>query len=133
MEADTRQRREDLIYPDLSYKIIGVLFNVFNHVGYGHSEKIYQRAVAKGLQEINLEFKEQLPVKVIYQNKTIGQYYFDFLIDDKVVLELKVRNYFSKKDIEQTYSYLKAQKIKLGILAHFTRTGVKHKSIVNVQ
>ena len=48
-------------------------------------------------------------------------------------MELKVRNYFSKKDIEQTYSYLEAQKIKLGILAHFTRTGVKHKSIVNVQ
>ena len=61
----------------------------------------------------------------------MGIYYFDFLIDNKIILELKVRNYFSNKDISQLYSYLKAKDIKLGLIAHFTRSGVKFKRVVN--
>ncbi len=63
----------------------------------------------------------------------VGRYYFDFLIEDKIILEIKVRNYFSKKDIEQLNSYLKATRLKLGIIAHFTRAGVKLKRIVNLK
>jgi len=59
-------------------------------------------------------------------------YYFDFLIDGKIILETKVRNYFSKKDIDQLCSYLKVKNLKLGIIAHFTKTGVKFKRIVNL-
>ncbi|PIS29970.1 MAG: hypothetical protein COT41_03880 [Candidatus Portnoybacteria bacterium CG08_land_8_20_14_0_20_40_83] len=68
-----------------------------------------------------------------YKNKPIGIYYFDFLIDDKIVLEIKVRDYFSKKDITQLYSYLKAKNLKLGIIAHFTKTGVKFKRVANIK
>lgn len=133
MDIRTRQtKRGDLVYPDLSYRVIGILFDVSNNTSYGHPEKIYQRAVAEGLQKASLEFKEQLPVKVLYRDKVIGTYYLDFLVEDKIILELKRRNYFSKKDIEQIYSYLKAQKLRLGILAHFTRTGVRHKRIINL-
>ncbi|MBI2594740.1 MAG: GxxExxY protein [Candidatus Colwellbacteria bacterium] len=121
-----------MIYPETSYTITGILFDVSNTLGYGHPEKIYQRAVAEGLRRANLEFREQTPVKMLYQNKPVGIYYFDFLIKNKIILELKKRNYFSKKDIEQIYAYLKAKDLKLGILAHFTRSGVKHKRIVNV-
>jgi len=124
--------RKTLIYSDLTHKIIGALFNVFNDIGPGHKESFYQKGVACELKEIGLIFKEQLPAKIIYKGKNIGIYYFDFLIDGRVVLEIKVRNFFSAKDIDQLYSYLKVRNLKLGIIAHFTKTGVKFKRIVNL-
>jgi len=122
-----------LIYSDLSYKILGTLFEAWNDIGFGHKESFYQKAVAINLENASLKFEEQLPVNIKYKGKKIGIYYFDYLIEDKIVLELKVRNYFSKKDIKQLYSYLKARDLKLGIIAHFTRAGVKFKRIVNIK
>jgi len=129
----TKVRRKDLIYPELSYKIMGILFRVWTNVGSNHKENFYQKAVAQDFKEDDLPFEEQLPVKINYKNKPIGIYYFDFLIDDKIVLEIKVRDYFSKKDITQLYSYLKAKNLKLGIIAHFTKTGVKFKRVANIK
>lgn len=121
-----------LIYRELSYKILGALFSSWNGLGFGHKEYFYQKAVAVNLRSAKLKFQEQLPVKIKHKGANIGIYYFDFLIEDKIVLEIKVRNYFSKKDIDQLYSYLKAKNLKLGIIAHFTKTGVKFKRIVNL-
>ena len=128
----TDLKRKDLIYSELSYQTMGVLFKVWTKLGFGYKEKIYENAAAKEFKNIELKFKKQLPVKINYNNEFIGIYYFDFLIENKIVLELKVRNYFSTKDINQLYSYLKAKNLKLGIIAHFTRTGVKFKRIVNL-
>ena len=130
---EIKLRRKDLIYPELCYRIIGILFKVWIEIGFGHKESFYQKAISQQLEEVRLFFKEQLPAKVQYKNKTVGIYYFDFLIEDKLILEIKVRNYFSKKDISQLYSYLKAKNLKLGIIAHFTNTGVKFKRIVNIK
>lgn len=127
----TEIRRKDLIYPELCYRIMGILFNVWKEVGAGHKEKFYQKAAANDFKDKKLAFKEQLPVKINYKGKFIGIYYFDFLVADKIVLEIKVRNYFRKRDIDQLSSYLRARKLKLGIIAHFTNTGVKFKRIVN--
>ena len=126
-------KRQDLVYPDLCYRIIGILFEVWTKIGPGHKENFYQNALAQEFKIANIDFKEQLPAKLYYKNKLIGVYYFDFLIENKIVLEIKVREYFSKKDIKQLYSYLKAKNLKLGIIAHFTGTGVKYKRIVNLQ
>jgi GxxExxY protein len=131
--SSPRVIKSDLVHPDLCYKILGVLFEVWTTVGCGHKEKIYQNAVAVGLKNAGFDVKEQLPAKVVYKGKTVGIYYFDFLINDKIVLELKVRDYFSVKDIRQLYSYLKVRDLKLGIIAHFTKTGVKHKRVVNIK
>ncbi len=125
-------KRKDLIYPELCYQILGILFKVWTDLGFGYKEKTYQKAIAREFKDHRIEFKEELPVKIYYRNESIGIYYFDFLIEDKVVLETKVRNYFSKTSIDQLYSYLKAKKLKLGIIAYFTRTGVKFKRIVNL-
>ena len=59
-------------------------------------------------------------------------YYFDFLIDKKIILEIKVGNYFSRKDIQQLFAYLKVSGLQLGIIAHFTSSGVKYKRVVNI-
>jgi GxxExxY protein len=125
--------KEDLIYKEECYKIIGFIFEVFNEVGYGHKEKFYQKAVANIFTENGIIFKEQLKARVKFKGKEIGYYLFDFLVLDKIVIELKQKNYFSKKDIEQLYSYLKAVNLKLGILVYFTNDGIRYKRIVNLK
>ncbi len=124
--------RKDLIYPELCYQIIGKLFVVWGKLGFGHKEKIYQNAIEQELKDSEINYERELPVRIKYNDNLIGMYYFDFLVENKIVLETKVRNYFAKKDIEQLYSYLKAKNLKLGIIAHFTNSGVKFKRIVNI-
>lgn len=125
-------KRKDLLYPDLSYKIIGALFNVYNSIGSGHREKIYQRAIAIELKNLNIPYDEQLYVSVNFRDKVVGKYYLDFLIDNKIILEIKKGEIFLRKNIEQIFSYLKAKKLKLGMLANFTRDGLRFKRIVNI-
>jgi len=71
-------------------------------------------------------------VRLKYRGREIGIYFLDFLIEDKIILEIKKREYFSKKDIDQVYAYLKATKLKLGIIAHFTKSGVKFRRVLNL-
>jgi GxxExxY protein len=74
-----------------------------------------------------------LRADVLFKGKKMGIYFFDFLIEDRIALELKARNYFSYKDIEQLYSYLKVKNLKLGILAYFGKDGVKFRRILNIK
>jgi GxxExxY protein len=124
--------RSDLIYKDECYKIIGIIYEVFNDIGYGHREKFCQNAVEEAFKENKIELKRELKAKVKYKGKEVGYYMFDFLVLGKIVVELKQKNYFAKKDIEQLYSYLRAAKLKLGILVYFTRNGIRYKRIVNI-
>ena len=130
----TLLKRKDLIYPELSYQIMGVLFKVSKELGSGYLEKHYQRALNNvELKRSGLKFKEQVPIELKYQDTKIGKYFLDFLIEDKVILEIKNGRNFSNKNIEQVLGYLKAFNLSLGILANFTANGVAYKRIVNAQ
>ncbi|MFA6193907.1 MAG: GxxExxY protein [Parcubacteria group bacterium] len=122
----------ELIYKDECYQIIGACFEVYNKLGYGHKEKFYQEAIEEILREKKVEFKRELRAKVKFGEKDLGIYCFDFLVFNKIVVEIKKRNYFSIKDINQLYAYLKAMGLKLGLLIHFTNTGVKYRRIINI-
>ena len=124
-------RRPDLLYPELSYKILGALFDVANELGYQYKEIHYQRAVAQRFNDLGISFESQPSVPILFQSKIIGRYFFDFLIDGKIILELKRGDNFSKKDIEQVIGYLKSKNIKLGILARFSPKGLITKRIIN--
>jgi GxxExxY protein len=125
-------KRKDLLYPELSYNIIGVLLEVNKNLGNGHQEKHYQKAVAEEFKKRGIKFQEQVPINLVYKDKKVGIYFADFLIEKNIILELKADRFFSRKNIEQVYSYLKALNLKLGILANFTRNGLEYKRIVNV-
>lgn len=113
---------------------MGVLFEVFKVLGPGHKEKYYENAIAEGLKNIQILFKEQLYVPLSFKEKVVGKYFLDFLIDEKIVLEIKKGDmYSSKQHIEQVLSYLKANDLKLGIIAQFTNDGVKYRRIVNLR
>ena len=126
-------KRVDLEHKDLSYELVGILFEVYNELGYGYKEIYYERAIKHFLDEKKIPYKEQAPFILSFHGKIIGRYYLDFLIDGKVVLEIKKGNYFSKRNIEQINEYLKKTGMSLAILANFTPSGVKFKRIVNIK
>ncbi|MBU4299435.1 GxxExxY protein [Patescibacteria group bacterium] len=128
----TKTIRTDLIYPELSYKIIGILFEVYNNLGPGYQEKYYQRAIGAAFREQKIDFKEQFLTAIKFKNNNIGKYFLDFLVDNKIVLEIKKGDRFSRRDIEQVYAYLKAMNLKLGIISNFTNKGIKFKRIIHL-
>ncbi len=71
-------QKQDLIYPELSYRLIGLAYNVFNEIGHGHLEKVYQKAYAKELKDAQIEFKEQVSYKVIYKGEQLANNFLDF-------------------------------------------------------
>ncbi|MDP1688518.1 MAG: GxxExxY protein [bacterium] len=127
----SKLRNENIIYPELSYKIIGNAFEVFNELGSGHHEKYYERALIESFKKNQLQFQSQVPFVVKFQGKVIGRNYLDFLVDNKIIVELKKDNKFSKKHIDQVLEYLKITRLKLAILINFTRQGVVSKRIIN--
>lgn len=91
MHQSTKKRhyKPDLIYPELSYQIVGILFDVFIKLGYGYRENQYQKAVEIALKNLGLQYSRELPIKITYDNEFIATNYLDFLIEKKIVLELK--------------------------------------------
>lgn len=80
-----------------------------------------------------MKFEEQVSAPLKYRAEKIGQYFLDFLIENKIVLEIKKDNLFRKPNIDQVYAYLKSTGLKLEIIANFTRDGVRFKRIINVK
>jgi len=120
-----------IVFSDLSYKIIGAAFKVFNKLGWGLQEKHYQRALATELNNIGVKFKEQASMPLKYEGKDIGRYFADFVIEDKILLELKVVNKLGYSHSRQLLGYLKSFRIRLGILLYFTKDGVKYRRVLN--
>ena len=119
-----------IVYPELSYKIVGILYRVYNMLGTEFQEKHYQKAVKQELTEAGIPFLEQVRTEMYYKSFSIGRYFLDFIIDHKIVLELKTNPYISKKDIIQILSYLKTSDLKLGIIASFSKKGLILKRIL---
>ncbi len=118
---------EKYIYKDLTYKIIGVIYDVHKELGSVHKEIIYHKAIAIELSEKGILFVEEKPIDVKYKGKKIGIYKPDFVIDDKVILEIKVAPAITKAMKEQVYFYVKGTKYKLVLLVNFgmRKVGIK--------
>jgi len=125
--------RPDIVFPELSYRIVGLLFAVHNNLGCGLLEKYYQKAVAEKLREFKIDFREQVAIHLLMEEKTIANGYVDFIIDNKVILELKRGERFLKQNIDQVNSYLKITKLQLAILANFTSRGLLFKRLINIR
>jgi GxxExxY protein len=124
--------KTQLLYPELSYQIVGICFDVYNELGGGYQEKYYQRAIAKTLKKDKIKFIEQICIPLEFDQERIGQYFLDFVIEDKVILEIKATPQFYIRDIRQVLAYLKSANLRLGILVGFTRNGVIFKRVVNI-
>lgn len=126
-------RKKDLLYPDLSYKIVGAAFSVYNALGSGHNEKYYQRALAEEFKSTGLSFKSEVHYPIQYKEKVIGRNFLDFLVEDKVIVETKKRNNFSTRHIAQVLEYLEISNLQLAIIINFGAQGVTYKRIINIK
>jgi|SRR3972149_8494704 len=125
------ESKEKLIEPELSYKLVGICFKVHSELGCRYQEKYYQRAVEQELIKQKIQFEKELKVDLLYDNKAIGKYFLDFLVENKIILELKVSKFFHKDDIKQVLGYLRSKNLELGILVNFGKDKLEYKRILN--
>ena len=105
---------------DLTYKINGAIFKVNKVLGIGFLEKVYENALLVELRNIGLNAKSQVPINVKYEGEIVGEYFADIVVEDKVVLELKVVEYLEKIHEAQLLNYLNATEYNIGLLVNFT-------------
>ncbi len=122
----------ELLYGDLCYKLTGIAFKINNALGNGLKEMVYADAFEKILTQENILFKREFYYSVKVDGVIIGRNFFDFLIDDKIVLELKSGSDKYKDACNQVYNYLQTSGLKLGLIIRFTNDGVKLKRIPNL-
>jgi GxxExxY protein len=121
----------EVLFKDESYKIVGIIYKVYNELGFGYQEKYYYRPIKDELIQAGFSVKEQLLTPLLYNDKSIGRYFLDFLINGCIVLEIKVANQVYPRHIKQVLGYLKANNLKLGIIAVLNKDGVIIKRVLN--
>jgi len=114
----------NLLYEDLTYKIRGSVFKVKKELGLGHKEKIYQKALEKEFEKIGLKAEREKNIDINYNEEKIGIYRPDFILEDKVILELKALPFIGKFEKQQVWHYLKGSSYKLAMLINFGREDV---------
>jgi GxxExxY protein len=110
---------DNFIYTELTEIIIGCVYRVYNQLGAGFLEKIYENALMIELKRAELSAQPQYPIKVYYNEIIIGDYVADIVVEDKVIIELKAVNNLVKAHEAQLVNYLKATKIEVGLLINF--------------
>ena len=106
-------------HTDITEKIIGLFFTVYNNLGYGFNEKVYENSLCIELKKAGLKTYQQAPIKVHYEYQVVGEYIADILVEDKVILELKATSKISSAHHAQLLNYLKATKYEVGLLLNF--------------
>jgi GxxExxY protein len=111
----------ELLEKELSYKIQGCVFDVSNKYGKGLKEIIYQKALEEELDREGISFESQRRINIYSfdSGKILGTYIPDFLIGNKVILEIKASNFTTKQDLEQQRSYLRVSEYEIGYLVNF--------------
>ena len=129
-QKNTQNNAEDFLYEDLTYKIRGILFEVRRKIGLGHKEQVYHNALEIEFQKAGLAFESKKNISIIYEGKTIGIYQPDFLVENKVLIELKAIPEIGRSQTEQLWSYLKGCDYKLALLINFGSKELEIKRVV---
>ena len=108
-------------YQDITEKIIKAFYNVYNSLGYGFLERVYENAMMIELKSLNLNCEKQKQIKVFYKNENVGEYYADIIVEDKVIIELKAAEGIVDEHEHQLLNYLKATEIEVGLLLNFEK------------
>ena len=106
-------------FKDLTEKIINVFYTVYNRLGYGFLEKVYEKAMMIEFKKRGVRAASQFPIKVFYENEIIGEYFADILVDNKVIVEIKAGKVLAAENEAQLLNYLKATDIEVGPLLNF--------------
>jgi len=114
---DRNEKR--LKHLELTEKIIGVFYEVYNELGMGFLESVYENALAIALVEAGVSVTQQAPILVYYHGKLVGDFRCDLLVQNKVILELKAVREIAAEHVAQTLNYLKATDVEVALLLNF--------------
>jgi GxxExxY protein len=123
--------KKDLLYKGEVYKIISCCMEVHRELGRGFLEAVYQEALEHEFQLRKIPFEKEKNFRIEYKNQTLKKFYIsDFVVYDKILLEIKAQAGIIEKDFRQTINYLAVTKLKLGLLVNFGEDQLKFKKIV---
>ncbi|UCH66666.1 MAG: GxxExxY protein [Ignavibacterium sp.] len=116
-------------HSDITEKIIKAYYNVYNKLGFGFLEKVYENSMMIELTKYGLNCTKQFPIKVIYDGEQVGEYFTDILAENSVIIELKAAEILHPDHEAQLVNYLKATEIEVGILLNYgTKPEFKRKN-----
>jgi GxxExxY protein len=104
---------------EVTEKILGVFYEVYNELGRGFQESVYENALAIALEESGLRVAQQVPVSVFFRGQSVGDFRCDLLVEQKVLLELKAVREIAPEHIAQTLNYLRATEIEVALILNF--------------
>jgi GxxExxY protein len=122
---------ENLLYPDLSYRVVGLAMEVHNRLGYGFLEKVYENALMILLRKAGIKAQQQCSIKVYFEGEEVGIYVADIIVEDSIILELKSQDTITNANRAQALNYLKATGYKLAIILNFGRTRIQTERLAN--
>ena len=111
----------EYLHQDITERIIQCFYEVYNTLGYGFLEKVYERAMLHELTRSGLQVQGQVPVTVHYKGEDVGDYFADIVVNDLVILELKAAEAVVEEHELQLINYLKATNMEIGLLLNFGR------------
>ena len=109
----------EIKHKGITDRIIRAFYNVYNTLGYGFLEKVYENSMLLELTEMGLSVQKQYPIDVYYKEKLVGSYFADLLVEEKVIVELKAAEVICEEHEFQLINYLKATDIEIGLLLNF--------------
>ena len=118
-------------YSDITHKIIGAAMKVHSTLGNGFQEVIYQRALAIEMAEQGLTFQRELEMQIYYRAQEIGTRRVDFLVEDKVMVELKALTMLEDVHLAQAINYLEAYNLEIGLLINFGAKSLEYRRVIN--
>ncbi|MFH1093685.1 MAG: GxxExxY protein [Candidatus Omnitrophota bacterium] len=112
-------KKDKIIYKELSYKIVGCFYKVYNTLGPGHKESVYQKAISIEFDKQKIHSQQQKKIQLKYEGEKVGVYEPDFIVEGKIIVEIKSTINMPKVFEKQLYYYLKATDYSLGYLVNF--------------
>lgn len=109
----------DLLHKEKSKAILKVFYDVYNDLGYGFLEKVYQNAMYFELKSQGYKVEAQKQIKVYFKSQLVGEYYADLVIDEVIIVELKACEYLISSHIAQLMNYLKSTQMEVGLVLNF--------------
>ena len=119
-----------ILYRDLSYKIVGLAMKAHTELGHGFLEKVYENALMILFEENGIRAQQQVPIKVQFHGRVIGDYIADIVVEDSVILELKAAERIAEIHKAQTLNYLKATSFRLALLLNFGKRKLEYERLV---
>jgi len=120
----------NIIYRDLSYQVMGAIFEVHKELGPGFIESVYEKALLLELTSRGMKGDVEKIFDLTYKGKKVGTHRLDLIVEDKIVVELKTVERFAPHHTARLLSYLKASGHRLGILVNFSKAEVESRRVV---